>query len=112
MIDINCCVPPPAGRTILELQNIWDIDTDYFKDFPIDIAIDDGSHLLEDQVRFVKIVYPALRKGGIMVIEDIQNIATHKFVFDCLGIPFEVIDLRDRIGRYDDVLLIYRKEHE
>lgn len=114
LIDIDSCVPPPlcTGRVALDLCSIWDITSDYFKDFPPTIAIDDGSHLLEDQVYFVKTVYPILKVGGIMIIEDIQNIATHKFVFDCLGIPFEVVDLRDRIGRYDDVLLIYRKEHE
>jgi hypothetical protein len=112
MIDISSCVPPPTGRTILELQNIWDIDTDYFKDFPIDIAIDDGSHLLEDQIRFVKIVYPALREGGVMIVEDIQNIDKQKIVFELLDIPFSVIDLRDKAGRYDDVLLIYRKGYE
>ena len=111
-IDIDCCVPPPTGRAILELQNIWDIDTDYFKDYPVVIAIDDGSHLLEDQVKFIKTVYPCLTIGGIMVIEDIQNIDRQKIVFDSLGIPFEVVDLREKTGRYDDVLLIYRKGYE
>ena len=114
LIDVDCCVPPPdpAGRIVLELQNIRDLTPAYFDNFPPTIAIDDGSHLLEDQVCFIKTVYPALKAGGIMIIEDIQSILTQKVVFDALGIPFEIIDLREKTGRYDDVLLIYRKGYE
>jgi hypothetical protein len=109
-IDINPCVPPPtSSRIILELKDIKDVTVKYFKDFVPDIAIDDGSHLLEDQIYFVKTVYPALRKGGLLIVEDIQNDKGHKHVFECLNIPFEVIDLRTKLGRFDDVIFLYRK---
>lgn len=109
-IDIDPCVPAPySDRIILELRDMNKTTAEYFKDFPPDIAIDDGSHLLEDQLYFVKTVYPVLSKGGLLIVEDIQNIAAHKRIFEYLGIPFEVFDLRNTKSRYDDVFLLYRK---
>jgi len=109
-IDVDSCVPLlDIDRVTVELMSIRDTDESYFRDFPLDIAIDDGSHLLEDQLYFVKTIYPVLREGGILVVEDIANIDTQRVAFDALGIPYEIVDLRHNIGRYDDVLLIYRK---
>ena len=110
-IDVNPCTPPPVSdRIILELRDIRSVTAEYFADFIPDIAIDDGSHLLEDQLYFVKIVYPVLRKGGLLIVEDIQNVKGHKFVFETLGIPFEIVDLRGEGGSYDDVILLYQKQ--
>ncbi|MCE5225525.1 MAG: class I SAM-dependent methyltransferase [Porphyromonadaceae bacterium] len=110
IIDIDACVPLPfEERIIFELRDMRKTDAEYFSDFIPDIAIDDGSHLLEDQVHFVKTVYPVLREGGLLIVEDIQNLEQQKIVFDYLGIPFEVVDLRVPGGRYDDVFLLYRK---
>lgn len=109
-IDIDHCVPDPSSsRIILEIQDIRMITSDYFNDFPPDIAIDDGSHLLDDQIYFIKTVYPVLRQNGLLIIEDIQYLENHRFVFESLGIPFEVFDFRKQTGRYDDVFLLYRK---
>ena len=71
-----------------------------------DIAIDDGSHFIEDQIVFFNNVWPELNKGGLLIIEDIDNIDQDKHFFDELNIPYEIIDLR---GTYDSVLLIFRK---
>lgn len=109
-IDITPCVPPPDHKRItLELKNVWDVTSEYFNDFIPTIAIDDGSHLIEDQIHFIKTVYPILKEGGILIVEDIQNIDKQKSIFECLGIAFDVFDLRDVAGRYDDVFLLYRK---
>jgi hypothetical protein len=109
-IDVDHCVPfADSSRIILELRDMRKTTSEYFKNFIPDIAIDDGSHLLEDQVHFVNIVYPILREGGLLIIEDIQNIESQKIVFDSLGIPFDVIDLRYVKNRYDDVFLLYHK---
>lgn len=109
-IDIDHCAPiPPQGRIILELRDMRDVTTDYFNDFPPTIAIDDGSHSIEDQVYFIKTVYPVLKEGGLLIVEDIQNIEKQRVVFESLGIPFDVFDLRHIMGRYDDVFLLYRK---
>lgn len=109
-IDITPCIPPPtSNRVKVELMDARDLTQEYFKDFVPTIAIDDGSHLLEDQVSFIITVYPVLAEGGILIVEDIQNIEKQKVVFDCLNIPYEIIDVRHTSGRYDDVFLLYRK---
>jgi len=109
-IDVDHCVPlPTSDRVILELRDMCKTTSEYFDDFPPTIAIDDGSHLLEDQIHFIKTVYPVLKPGGLLIIEDVQNIERHKAVFEILGIPFEVFDLRHVAGRYDDVFILYRK---
>jgi hypothetical protein len=73
------------------------------------IAIDDGSHLVEDQIAFIERVWPAIKKGGLMIIEDIFDIWHIKENFAKVNIPYEVIDLRDESGYPDSVLLIFRK---
>lgn len=96
-------------RVQFKLQNINNINIYEFKDTPLTIAIDDGSHILSDQLTFVKVIYPQLVEGGLLIIEDIQNIDKQKEEFDKLNIPFEIIDLRHVHNRYDDVLLVFRK---
>lgn len=91
------------------LKNVNNISPTEFETTPLTIAIDDGSHSLEDQLTFIKTIYPQLLSGGILIIEDVQNIDNQKKEFDSLNIPYEVIDLRGVKNRYDDVLLIFRK---
>lgn len=71
-----------------------------------DIIIDDGSHRVHDQAATYQLLYPRLAPGGLYVIEDVQSDA------DCEKLltvaPFEVIDLRNVKGRYDDVMLVAR----
>lgn len=91
------------------IKDVNHITDDEFKDTPLTIAIDDGSHTLSHQLFFIKTIYPQLVKGGMLIIEDVQNIDVEKADFKSLNIPFEVIDLRSINNRYDDVLLIFRK---
>lgn len=98
-----------GDRVYMEIRNVMDIDTDYFKDFPLDIAIDDGSHVIEEQIHFFNVVYPILKSGGLMIIEDVQDIDHTKIEFDKLCVPYELIDQRKERGIYDEVLLIFRK---
>ena len=37
---------------------------------PLDLAIDDASHLLEPTVASFEVVFPRLRPGGVFVVED------------------------------------------
>jgi hypothetical protein len=80
-----------------------------FKLGRIDIAIDDGSHEISDQIAFVKLVWPVLNKKGIIIIEDIVDIEGTKSYFDKLEIPYNVVDLRCLNNRWDNVLIIFRK---
>lgn len=99
----------PSGRVSLDLININDLTEDYFKDFHPDIAIDDGSHIIEDQIRFVKTIYPVLNDGGYLIIEDIQNWETDLPEFDKLGLHIFVVDHREVSGIYDDIFIYFMK---
>jgi len=99
-----------SSRINLTIIDSKDLTTDYFKGLEPTIAIDDGSHKLADQINFVKTVYPVLKSGGLLIIEDVQDIDRDKPVFEGLGIPFYVADLRPKGGpNCDSVLVIYQK---
>lgn len=100
---------PATDRVHLSLVNIWDLTSSYFEDRRPHIAIDDGSHVLQDQVRFVQVVYPLLHQGGLLIIEDIQDIESQKVTFDALGIPYEIFDCRKEGKAPDSILLVFRK---
>jgi SAM-dependent methyltransferase len=78
----------------------------------LDFIIDDGSHAFND-IRFACENYPKLLKpGGILVIEDIPDVkwlSKFRAVITAQGCLSEVIDLREKKGRWDDVLLVVRK---
>lgn len=80
-----------------------------FADDSIDYLIDDGPHTLQSQLDCVVKWFPKIKKGGTLIIEDIQNIDGYKPKFDELGIPYQIIDTRISSNKYDDVLLIFRK---
>ena len=80
-----------------------------FEDESIDYLIDDGPHSLDSQLKCVQQWFSKIKKGGKLIIEDIQNFDTDKIKFDELGIPYEVIDTRISNQRRDDVLLIFKK---
>ena len=85
-----------------------------FEDNSIDYLIDDGPHTVESQLDCISKWYSKIANGGVMVIEDVQNIDADKSKFDSLaesmGIRYELVDLRGGGNRkFDDVLLIFRK---
>jgi cephalosporin hydroxylase len=98
----------PGNRVKLEIKNSLTLTKEYFRDFIPDIAIEDGDHSIESQLHFIKIVYPILNSGGLLIIEDVQDIDNQKVKFQKLGIPFEIYNLR-KSGRYDDVFILFRK---
>lgn len=99
----------PGKRTTFQMINMNNIDSEYFKDFKPDIAIDDGSHKLEDQIHFVKTVYPVLNDGGFLIVEDIQNWEIALPEFDKLGLHIFVVDQRKVSGVYDDIFIYFLK---
>lgn len=74
-----------------------------------DIIIDDGSHLIEQQIKSFQILWDMLNSGGIYVIEDITNIDETKDKLLALHKSAKIYDFRDKLGRYDDVIVEYRK---
>jgi len=53
----------PIERSKLIIKDCMNFTLDEFKDFPPTIVIDDGSHVLEHQLRMVEICYPQLKPG-------------------------------------------------
>jgi len=44
----------------------------WFDEGPFDVIIDDGSHMVEDQIATFKNLWPLLNSGGIYIIEDVK----------------------------------------
>lgn len=109
-IDNFNLVPQPTKERIrLDLIDIHNLTVNYFDDFQPDIIIDDGSHYLQDQLFAVQLLYPILKPGGILVVEDIQDINLAIVEFNKLGIPYFTIDRRVEQNRYDEVLFVFCK---
>jgi hypothetical protein len=103
--------PMIAERThniiILDGTNEADIQNN-FTDAFFDVIIDDGSHNLEHQLESYKHFKSHLNKGGIYIIEDIQNIDADREKFENID-PTKKVTILDRRhikNRYDDVLII------
>jgi len=94
-------------RVKVYMKDINNLTADFF-DAPIDIAIDDGSHFVKDQIAFIRLMWPIVRKGGLLIIEDVHNLEDNLKYFLELKIDFDIADLRAN-GRHDNVLLIFRK---
>jgi hypothetical protein len=88
-----------------------------FKTF--DIIIDDGPHTLESQLKSIEIYLPKLKQNGLFIIEDIQSAEHFDILIDkskeiCESIDNQVeycvecIDLRDKKGRWDDLIFLIR----
>lgn len=81
-----------------------------------DIIIDDGPHTLESQLKSIELYLPKLKKNGLFVIEDIQSTDWFDSLIDKFNsvcnnrneYNIECIDLRDKKGRWDDLLLLIR----
>ena len=101
-------------RVKFHIQDILKIEEESYFDKKYDIVIDDGNHCGNYQEATIQYFKDKLKPGGILVIEDVR-IETSPWgdppSFDNIInlLPFEVVDLRNISGRFDDVLLVYRK---
>lgn len=78
-----------------------------------DIIIDDGPHTLESQKLFIKYYFPKLNDGGILIIEDVQDVSWFEELINETPEEYRnnisCIDLRHIKGRYDDLLFVITK---
>jgi len=77
-----------------------------------DVIVDDGPHNLWSYVDTVRLYGPKLNAGGIFILEDIQNEEwKHPIQEEAskVGLSFEFVDLRHIKNRYDDMLVVLRK---
>jgi len=79
----------------------------------LDVAIDDGPHTLQSMIAFLKLYFPKLSVDGVLVIEDVQDIAWIPTLKQNVPVEFQdcimVEDRRSVKNRYDDVLFIVDK---
>jgi predicted O-methyltransferase YrrM len=79
-----------------------------FEDGSFDYIIDDGPHTVGSQIYSIKHWLKKVKSGGKLIIEDIQSITDlNQLVLEAneTGMKWEVYDMRDNKGRYDDIIL-------
>ena len=111
-IDIN--LSPSLSNLLREEYNIiiGDATSDKIlesiKDETFDVIIDDGSHKLIDQLNSFELLKNKMNKGGIYIIEDVDNLDSTLSIYESVHDNIEVIDNRHIKNRFDDVLIVYR----
>jgi hypothetical protein len=74
-----------------------------------DVIIDDGSHVVSDQIRSFDILFERVKPGGLYFIEDINGNAAMEAIRSHLAkcrVEFSIFDLRAKKNRYDDILAV------
>lgn len=70
--------------------------------------IDDGSHILSDQLCAFELLKDKLSPKGTYIIEDLQSMSDAKFMVDKIPNSY-IIDLRHIKNRYDDIMVVLKK---
>lgn len=74
----------------------------------LDIVIDDGSHVTQDQIDTFEILKHQMKKGGLYILEDVLALDQERKKYLALHDNCEIIDMRQVNGRFDNVLIIFR----
>lgn len=79
----------------------------------LDIVVDDGPHSLDSMKQCINLYLPKLKPGGVMIIEDLQNLDWGQELQYTVPHDFKMctalVDLRSVKQRYDDLLFVIRK---
>ena len=82
-------------------------------DATFDYIIDDGSHQPAHQVRSFELLWDRVKPGGKYFIEDIDNDEALVRIGETIakmGVEFTVYDLRYKKGRWDDLMVVARRD--
>ena len=96
-------------KVILENENAYSmfyVNTLFDNNF--DYIIDDGPHTLQSQIQFIELYYQKIKKGGKLIIEDIQSKSDLESIeqrLKELKYKYKVFDLTANKGRYDDIII-------
>jgi len=78
-----------------------------------DMVLDDGPHTLESMLNCVRLYLPLIKDNGILIIEDVQDINWINLLKACVPNEYqeciEIYDLREKKGRYDDIVFTVDK---
>ena len=77
-------------------------------DLTFDVIIDDGSHLINDQINSFNLLKNRMKPNGIYIIEDVNNIDLSIDRLNQLHDNIQIIDNRHIKNRVDDVLVVYK----
>jgi len=87
--------------------------TSQLKNTKFDFLLDDGPHTLESQEKFIELYSPLLSENGILIVEDVQNMAWLERLVnktpDSLKKYIKMYDFRKIKGRYDDIVFTIDK---
>lgn len=114
-VDINIStqaintINPGGNHPLLITADAYSVEfvNDQKNDF-YDYIIDDGPHTLQSQIKFIELYYPKIKKGGKLIIEDIQSKSDLEFIeqrLKELKYKYKVFNLTANKGRYDDILI-------
>jgi len=98
----------------LFLENAYaDSIINKFEDNSFDYIIDDGPHTLQTQIISIQKWLKKVKPAGKLIIEDIQSIIElNNLVLEASDaeLLWEVYDMRDSKGRYDDIILVIKNK--
>ena len=82
----------------------------HFHNMKFDVIIEDANHSLSQQLELYNIYKNYLAPGGIYIIEDIENIDESCHAFETIDNSKQVtiLDRRNILNRFDDVLVIIK----
>jgi len=78
-----------------------------------DVIIDDGPHTLQSMIEFIRRYLPIVKKGGYLIIEDVQDISWCDVLANEVPLEYkeniEIVDTRHFKDRYDDIVFVVKK---
>lgn len=110
MADLRPLIEEGRGRVFImdatDPIKVWQ----EFEGIKFEVIIEDAGHDISQQLVMYSIFKNLLVKGGIYIIEDIQDIDATRAIFENIDPEkkVEILDRRNEKGRYDDVLVIIR----
>lgn len=107
MADLRPLIAEGRGRIfIMDAINAGEVE-DEFSGITFDVIIEDAGHDISQQLEIYKVFKNYLAKGGLYVIEDIQDLDRDKALFENIDPDknIQILDRRNILGRYDDVLV-------
>lgn len=116
-VDIESVMPELLGCEQIKLYMSSDAYDPFFvgnafgtHGTKFEVLLDDGPRTLRSMKQFIRLYSDKIRKGGIMIIEDVQDFAwfaeLEKVVPEELQRYIQYFDLRFVKGRYDDLVFV------
>jgi len=85
-----------------------------FPDEYFDYIIDDGPHTIESQIKVLELWLPKIKKGGKLIIEDIQGKIFIPRILKAINTSLtensKVYDFTSNAGKVDDILIEVTKK--